>query len=367
MLTADPGGRDPLAGQPPALRAHLAGLPPARRRHWSGRPSSGTRTIPRWCSGTSTTSSAATSRYDYSDQAAEAFRIWLRATGTTTSTRSTTPGAPGSGRSATPTSSRSCRRGWRRTSVNPGGLLDFRRFSSDALLDLLRLEKQVIRDAGATQPITTNFIGRVPVHRLPALGGGTRRHLRRQLPRSARPGVVPGDRVRPRPDAVAEARHAVDPDGTGPERGQLAAQQRAQGARADGRAEHAGGRARRRRGAVLPVAAGRRGRGEVPLRRCCRTPAPRPARSARSRPLGAELSDAGRAAGARRRGPGRGRLRLALLVGDRPDRPPGPVRLPGRGPGWHAALPPAQRPGRRRADRRALRRVRPGDRARAST
>ena len=47
-------------------------------------------------------------------------------------------------------------------SVNPGGLLDFRRFSSDALLELLRMEKQIIRDAGATQPITTNFMGPFP-------------------------------------------------------------------------------------------------------------------------------------------------------------------------------------------------------------
>lgn len=47
-------------------------------------------------------------------------------------------------------------------SVNPGGLLDFRRFSSDAMLALFRMEKKIIRDAGATQPVTTNFIGAWP-------------------------------------------------------------------------------------------------------------------------------------------------------------------------------------------------------------
>src|SRR4029453_8589526 len=48
------------------------------------------------------------------------------------------------------------------TTVNPGGLLDFRRFSSDALLELLRMEKRAIREAGATQPITTNFMSAFP-------------------------------------------------------------------------------------------------------------------------------------------------------------------------------------------------------------
>ncbi|HKN96552.1 MAG TPA: beta-galactosidase, partial [Pseudonocardiaceae bacterium] len=46
--------------------------------------------------------------------------------------------------------------------VNPGSLLDFRRFSSDAMLELLRMEKRIIRDAGAGQPITTNFMGAFP-------------------------------------------------------------------------------------------------------------------------------------------------------------------------------------------------------------
>ncbi|MEU8381883.1 beta-galactosidase [Streptosporangium sp. NPDC048865] len=44
-------------------------------------------------------------------------------------------------------------------SLNPSGLLDFRRFTSDALLDLYRMEKAIIRAAGGTQPVTTNFMG----------------------------------------------------------------------------------------------------------------------------------------------------------------------------------------------------------------
>ncbi|TFD90642.1 beta-galactosidase [Cryobacterium lactosi] len=44
-------------------------------------------------------------------------------------------------------------------SHNPAQLLDFRRFSSDMLLECYRAEKAIIRAAGATQPVTTNFMG----------------------------------------------------------------------------------------------------------------------------------------------------------------------------------------------------------------
>ncbi|MEU4834168.1 beta-galactosidase [Streptosporangium sp. NPDC023615] len=44
-------------------------------------------------------------------------------------------------------------------SLNPSGLLDFKRFTSDALLDLYRMEKSIIRAAGGVQPVTTNFLG----------------------------------------------------------------------------------------------------------------------------------------------------------------------------------------------------------------
>jgi beta-galactosidase len=44
-------------------------------------------------------------------------------------------------------------------SVNPSGWLDFKRFTSDSFRELFRMEKQLIRAAGAQQPITTNFMG----------------------------------------------------------------------------------------------------------------------------------------------------------------------------------------------------------------
>ena len=49
-------------------------------------------------------------------------------------------------------------------SQNPAAVLDFRRFTSDATLELLVIERDAIRGALATQPITTNFIG--PFHAL---------------------------------------------------------------------------------------------------------------------------------------------------------------------------------------------------------
>lgn len=45
---------------------------------------------------------------------------------------------------------------------NPGAVLDFKRFSSDALLELFVMERDIIRAAGATQPITTNLMGPFP-------------------------------------------------------------------------------------------------------------------------------------------------------------------------------------------------------------
>jgi beta-galactosidase len=99
--------------------------------------------------------------YDYSDQAAAAFRDWLRARYGEVDALNEAWGT------------------WfwsqrytdfeqilppRRAPyhVNPGGLLDFRRFSSDVLLDIVRMEKKIIRDAGAAQPVTTNLIGAWP-------------------------------------------------------------------------------------------------------------------------------------------------------------------------------------------------------------
>lgn len=48
------------------------------------------------------------------------------------------------------------------TTQNPSLVLDWRRFTSDSVLELYRMERDALRDAGATQPITTNFMGAFP-------------------------------------------------------------------------------------------------------------------------------------------------------------------------------------------------------------
>jgi len=44
-------------------------------------------------------------------------------------------------------------------SHNPSSMLDFRRFTSDMLLECYLMERTILLEAGATQPITTNFMG----------------------------------------------------------------------------------------------------------------------------------------------------------------------------------------------------------------
>ncbi|MDR7113801.1 beta-galactosidase [Microbacterium trichothecenolyticum] len=44
-------------------------------------------------------------------------------------------------------------------SHNPSSMLDWRRFTSDMLLECYLMERQILLEAGATQPITTNFMG----------------------------------------------------------------------------------------------------------------------------------------------------------------------------------------------------------------
>ncbi|WP_243076447.1 beta-galactosidase [Microbacterium sp. SS28] len=44
-------------------------------------------------------------------------------------------------------------------SHNPSSMLDFRRFTSDMLLECYLMERGILIEAGATQPITTNFMG----------------------------------------------------------------------------------------------------------------------------------------------------------------------------------------------------------------
>ena len=95
---------------------------------------------------------------DYSDQAAAAFRDWLRARYPSIDALNDAWGTMFWSQRYTDFEQIVPPR-LAPSSVNPSGLLDFRRFSSDMLLEILRLETATIRDGGATQPITTNMMG----------------------------------------------------------------------------------------------------------------------------------------------------------------------------------------------------------------
>ena len=95
--------------------------------------------------------------YDYSEDAAAAFRDWLRRRYTTLEALNDAWG--------TAFWSQTYHR-WEEilpprlaaSEPNPSQLLDFRRFSSDALRDYLRAEREVLRRVTPSIPITTNFM-----------------------------------------------------------------------------------------------------------------------------------------------------------------------------------------------------------------
>ncbi|MHA6511862.1 beta-galactosidase [Tessaracoccus sp. Z1128] len=95
---------------------------------------------------------------DYSDNAARAFRVWL----------ADRYGDVGSLNDAWGTAFWSQRYASfdeivppRKApySLNPAGMLDFKRFTSDSLLNLFLMEKRLIGESGAAHPVTTNFMG----------------------------------------------------------------------------------------------------------------------------------------------------------------------------------------------------------------
>nr|WP_296073152.1 beta-galactosidase [uncultured Actinoplanes sp.] len=95
--------------------------------------------------------------YDYSDDAARAFRDWLRARYTTIDALNEAWGtAFWSQRYATFDEILPPRLA--ATHPNPSQQLDFKRFSSDALKDYLRAERDVLRSLTPDVPITTNFM-----------------------------------------------------------------------------------------------------------------------------------------------------------------------------------------------------------------
>jgi beta-galactosidase len=99
--------------------------------------------------------------YDYSDHARDAFRRWLQVRyGDIESVNEAWGTAFWSQRLTAFDQIFPPRKA--PTSPNPSALLDFKRFTSDALLELFVTERDILREAGATQPVTTNFMGAFP-------------------------------------------------------------------------------------------------------------------------------------------------------------------------------------------------------------
>ncbi|BCW62890.1 beta-galactosidase [Arthrobacter sp. StoSoilB22] len=99
--------------------------------------------------------------YDYSDNARDAFRVWLRAKYDTIDALNEAWGTAFWSQIYTSFDQVLPPRK-APYSLNPGGALDFKRFTSDASLELYVMERDIIRAAGATQPISTNFMGAFP-------------------------------------------------------------------------------------------------------------------------------------------------------------------------------------------------------------
>ena len=173
-------GRPPTAsgsgrGGRQALLPELAGVPRARAGAGRAARRAGTATTPRvalW---------HVSQRVRLPQRALLLRRVGGRvprlaaATGTATSTRSTTPGAPRSGASATPTGSEIAAAARGADVANPAQRLDFRRFSSDELLDCFRAERDVLRAHSPEHPGHHQLHGRCRTDEHGLLGVGAAR------------------------------------------------------------------------------------------------------------------------------------------------------------------------------------------------
>ena len=93
------------------------------------------------------------------------------------------------------------------THPNPTQQLDFKRFSSDALKDYLRAERDLLRAITPDVPVTTNFmvIGQIDGHRLRRLGRRGRLRLQRPLPAGPARRTSTSCRSRPTSPAASPA------------------------------------------------------------------------------------------------------------------------------------------------------------------
>jgi beta-galactosidase len=147
--TVWPGGRQHWRPTSPVFREHAARLVRAMARRYGGHPA-----LVAWHVSNEL---GCHNVYDYSDDAARAFRTWLQ----------TRYGSLDALNEAWGTAFWSQRYGdWDQilpprlaaTHPNPGRQLDFKRFCSDALKDYLRAERDILRELTPDLPVTTNFM-----------------------------------------------------------------------------------------------------------------------------------------------------------------------------------------------------------------
>ena len=147
--TVWPGGRQHWRPTSPVFRQHALRLVRALATRYANHPA-----LTAWHVSNEL---GCHNAYDYSDDAALAFRIWLRGRyGTLEALNDSWGTAFWSQRYGT----------WEEilpprlaaTHPNPSQQLDFKRFSSDALLDHLRAERDILREITPDVPVTTNFM-----------------------------------------------------------------------------------------------------------------------------------------------------------------------------------------------------------------
>ncbi|WP_208544603.1 beta-galactosidase [Rathayibacter sp. VKM Ac-2759] len=145
-----PGSRQHYSPTSPAYRAHAARLVRAMAERYGAHPA-----LVMWHINNEY---GCHTNLDYSDDAARAFRVWLEARYGGIDALNAAWGTAFWSQHYTsfeqilpPRIAPNFR--------NPTQLLDFRRFSSDALLECFLMEKAIVREISPDVPVTTNFIG----------------------------------------------------------------------------------------------------------------------------------------------------------------------------------------------------------------
>lgn len=148
-VTLSPGGRQQWRPTSPVFREHALNLAETMANRYADHPA-----LVAWHVSNEL---GCANVWDYSDDAAAAFRVWLQARYGTLAELNHAWGTAfwsqlyGTWDEILPPRVAPAM-------INPTQQLDFKRFSSDALLDYLRAEREILRRVTPTIPVTTNFM-----------------------------------------------------------------------------------------------------------------------------------------------------------------------------------------------------------------